>query len=49
LREPQLRSVDPAVWELLDLKKPHHKGKVADTLIASDPVTGISIRRKIPS
>lgn len=42
--DPLLSFTDPSVWELLDLKKPTHKRLSTQTLIASDPESGITVR-----
>ena len=42
--DPLLSFTDPTIWELLDLKKPTHKRLSNQTLIASDPDSGITIR-----
>ncbi len=44
---PQLSLIDPAIWELLDLKRPSHGRPSQETLIAEDKTTGISIRKNI--
>lgn len=47
LGDAHLRFTPPAVWELIDLKRPHHSiGK--QTLIAEDKKTGISLRKTLP-
>jgi len=45
--DPQLASVDPEVWKLINFNRPTHGSVSRRTLLAEDAETGISLRKEI--